>query len=82
MDHWQLWVKLLGDHIHQVTLLTASTHFPSGSLQEESVDVGTVLGGLGNLSRVSDVDDISLQDHVIQSQVVSSGSDLLDGGQE
>lgn len=79
--NWHNWMQVLQLHLSQVALLAAATHFPTGSLEEETVDVGTSLGELGVLSPVLDVGHLSYEVHVIEWQVVGTGSDLHDRSQ-
>jgi len=42
VDNWEHWMQVLKLHLSQVALLAAAAHFPTGTFQEETVDVGTL----------------------------------------
>ena len=75
-------MEVLQHHISEVSLFTVTAVFPAGSFEEETVDVGTDFGVGGVLSDVLTVLDVSLQEHVIERQVVGTGRNLHHSGQE
>ena len=82
MDDGKLRSELLRNHLGQVTLFGASTEFPRSTLEEESMDIPTILWDFLHIIGISDVDNICLQAHVIEWELISSGGRLHDGSQE
>jgi len=81
VHHWQLWVKLLRDHIHQVTLILTAAQLPFGTLQEESMNVSSVFSSLLNVFWLFNIQYGRTQNHVIKGKTLVSCSDLHNGSQ-
>lgn len=69
------------DGRNEVTLLVGLTQLPCGTLNEETVDVVSFFSLGGDLI-LEEWHDIGLDAHIIEWQVLFSGSGLDDSGDE
>jgi hypothetical protein len=77
----ELGMKLLQDHLLEVTLFCTTAKLPSGTFKEETVDVSTRSSKFREFSSVLGVENSGLQQHLIKRKSVSTGSHLLNGSQ-
>merc|ERR1739838_427257 len=81
VHNWQFRMEFLKDHLSEVTLFTATTSFPSGTLKAEPINISSTSSKLSQISHIFGIQNSSLQLHLIKGKQVGTGSDLLNGRQ-
>ena len=69
-DDWQPRMDFLDFLVNQVTLLTLTSQFPSGSFQIQSMNIGSLFGRILDIFMSTYLCDSGLKGHVVKRETI------------